>query len=252
MYNFAMKKIIEQGFTNKNKYVENGIITIEKEHNGFNHRFDYKILNELDFVPEVVEDNEKFFSSKFIEGQSLSNPTDEDLKNLGLLMRKLHMSDIKLPGNNIRRRVKEYIKKINDKYLKVEEIDQNWDEAHKVLKRMGRLNPVHNDVWNQNIVKDKDNKLWLVDWEYASMGDKHFDLAYYIESAYLDERQEAILLEAYDSTDDYKAFIDEWMPSYKLLVNWLALLWAYSLETLPFPQDKIKSRLNELKKELDK
>lgn len=243
-----MKIEIKQGFTNKNKFVEDGKITIEKTHTGFNHRFDYKILNEFDFVPNVIQDDEKVLVSDYIDGDVLSNPTDEDLKNVGLMMRKVHKSDLKLPGNNIRRRVKEYIRVINEKFLRIPEIDDNWDLAHKVLKRMGRLNPSHNDVWNQNIVKDKSNKLWLVDWEYASMGDKHFDLAYYIESSYLNEEQERLVLEAYNSLDDYEAYIEEWLPQYKLLVNWLALTWAYAQDELPFPQDKIKQRINELKK----
>jgi thiamine kinase len=33
----------------------------------------------------------------------------------------------------------------------------------------------HNDVHHRNVIDD--GKLWLVDWEYAGVGDPYFDLA---------------------------------------------------------------------------
>jgi thiamine kinase len=35
----------------------------------------------------------------------------------------------------------------------------------------------HNDIHAQNVVIDVDDRLWLVDWEYAGLGDPVFDLA---------------------------------------------------------------------------
>jgi len=44
------------------------------------------------------------------------------------------------------------------------------------------------------------------------MGDKHFDLSFFIDSSKLDERQEKVFLEAYDSHDDYKAYFEQFIP----------------------------------------
>lgn len=244
-----MKDKIHLGHTNKNKHFdESGNLVIEKNYTTFNHRLDYSATQVFDFVPRLISDNEKQMTWEYIEGDVLSNPSDEDLKALGRMLRQIHMSDIKLPGNNLRRRIKEYIRIINDKYLNVPEINEHWKDMHKLMAKMGKLNPTHNDIWWENIIKDPQGKLWIVDWEYATMGDKHFDLAYYIESALLNKEQEKIFLEAYGENDDYNAHIEEWMNEYKIFVNWITLVWAHAQETMPFPLDKIKNRLKELTK----
>ena len=243
-----MQDKIKLGHTNKEKYInEDNNLVIKKTYTGFNHKLNYELTQVFDFVPKLIKDNEELSEWQYIEGDVLNNPTDEDLKQLGRMMRQIHLSDIKLPKNNLRQRVKQYIRTVNDKYLKIDEINEHWKTMQKLMTKMGNLNPSHNDIWWENIVKDPNNKLWLVDWEYATMGDKHFDLAYYIESAKLDERQEGILLDAYGENDDYRAHIEEWMDDYKLFVNWLTLVWGYAQDELPFPMDNIKKRINELK-----
>jgi aminoglycoside phosphotransferase (APT) family kinase protein len=52
--------------------------------------------------------------------------------------------------------------------------------AAAVLAQLGpgRANALcHHDVHEQNLVTDPAGRLWLVDWEYAGMGDPVFDLA---------------------------------------------------------------------------
>ncbi len=52
--------------------------------------------------------------------------------------------------------------------------------ASVVFERLAHDAPVvlcHNDLHAQNIVFDTGNRLWLVDWEYAGLGDPVFDLA---------------------------------------------------------------------------
>jgi len=52
--------------------------------------------------------------------------------------------------------------------------------AEEVLSRLGpgRAHALcHHDVHAQNLVTDRAGRLWLVDWEYAGLGDPVFDLA---------------------------------------------------------------------------
>ena len=52
--------------------------------------------------------------------------------------------------------------------------------AGEVLSRLGpgRADTLcHHDVHAQNLVTEPDGRLWLVDWEYAGLGDPVFDLA---------------------------------------------------------------------------
>lgn len=71
-------------------------------------------------------------------------------------------------------------------------------------RRGAPLRPCHNDLLPANIVRDGE-RLWLVDWEYAGMGDPFFDLGNLAANHELDERGEGELLEAYAGAADDQA-----------------------------------------------
>jgi len=56
--------------------------------------------------------------------------------------------------------------------------------------------PCHNDLLNANFLDDGE-RLCIVDWEYAGMGDRFFDLANFSINHELDEHASAELLRAY-------------------------------------------------------
>ena len=56
--------------------------------------------------------------------------------------------------------------------------------------------PAHNDLLPANFLRDGD-RMQLIDWEYAGMGDRWFDLGNFAVNNELDDEQEAQLLEAY-------------------------------------------------------
>jgi thiamine kinase-like enzyme len=63
--------------------------------------------------------------------------------------------------------------------------------------------PCHNDLLNANFV-DGGDRLWIVDWEYAGMGDPFFDLANFAVNNGLDEAGDRELLTAYlGSAEDH-------------------------------------------------
>ena len=57
--------------------------------------------------------------------------------------------------------------------------------------------PCHNDLLTANFLLDADDRLWIVDWEYAGMGDRWFDLGNLAVNNELDEDGEERLLGAY-------------------------------------------------------
>lgn len=240
-----MKKI-ETGHTNE-VFQDGNRVLIKKNNNGLNHRIKYQHLKEFDFVPELISDSQDEQEWVFIEGETLKNPNKDDLKQLAEILRKIHTSDVKFPKNNLRTRIKRYLDEIHGKFIHIPEIEDNWRLMNNLINKMGSLNPSHNDIWWENLIKDKENKIWIVDWEYATMGDKHFDLAYYIESAQLSKDDEETFLAAYNNTEDFQAYIPQWMDRYKMFVNWLTLIWATAQDKEPFPLDGIKNRINELK-----
>jgi thiamine kinase-like enzyme len=60
--------------------------------------------------------------------------------------------------------------------------------------------PGHNDLLNANFIDDGD-RIWIVDWEYAGMSDRFFDLANFSVNHDLDAEQDRLLLSAYRSAD---------------------------------------------------
>lgn len=238
-----MNKIVVKGHTNKVKYIDGDQFVIEKTYNGFNHKIYYEKLNIFPFVPKLIKDDAEKVVFENIKGESMTTFTNDDLKQIGINLRTLHKSDLKLPNFNIRRRVQDYFKILKDKGIKVKEIDSNYNEMFKLLARMKHINPCHNDFWPQNIMKSETGKIYFVDWEYSTMGDKHYDLAYFIESARLNENQERIFLDAYNSLDDYESYIAEWLPQYRKFVIWFIVLWAHTLESMPFDIKPLLAKL---------
>ncbi len=56
--------------------------------------------------------------------------------------------------------------------------------------------PCHNDLLAANFIRGE-KQLWIVDWEYAGMGDRYFDLANFAINNELGEAGEFLLLEGY-------------------------------------------------------
>ncbi len=56
--------------------------------------------------------------------------------------------------------------------------------------------PCHNDLLNANFLDDG-ARLWLVDWEYAGMGDRFFDLANFAVNQELGPAEDGLFLRAY-------------------------------------------------------
>jgi aminoglycoside phosphotransferase (APT) family kinase protein len=55
----------------------------------------------------------------------------------------------------------------------------------------------HNDVHAQNLLFDRAGRLWLLDWEYAGLGDPMLDLASYASQQQLGEGASLLLVREY-------------------------------------------------------
>jgi thiamine kinase-like enzyme len=74
--------------------------------------------------------------------------------------------------------------------------------ADRIERRRGAYEPCpcHNDLLAANFIHDG-ARLWIVDWEYAGMGDRAFDLANFAVNNGLDDAADEALLEAYGGAD---------------------------------------------------
>jgi thiamine kinase-like enzyme len=68
------------------------------------------------------------------------------------------------------------------------------------LRGGAALRACHDDLLAANFIHDG-QRPWVVDWEYAGMGDPYFDLANFAVNNGLDEAAEAELLDAYGGGD---------------------------------------------------
>ena len=81
-------------------------------------------------------------------------------------------------------------------------VPETYEWAHEVAGRIeakrsgGAPVPCHNDLLNANFLDDGE-RLRIVDWEYAGMGDRFFDLANFSINHELDATQSETLLGAY-------------------------------------------------------
>ncbi len=94
--------------------------------------------------------------------------------------------------------------------------------------------PCHNDSLVGNWVLDKDNRLYLIDWEYSGMNEAMWDLSCLsIEADYDGDNDEALLTAYFGrpaTLDEKKYFI-----AAKLYVDFLWTLWG--LTRVPFDGD---------------
>ena len=84
-----------------------------------------------------------------------------------------------------------------------EDIDDLYDRVGAIGAATGReggiARPCHNDLWEPNLLDDG-TRVWILDWEYAGMGDAYFDLAYFAMHYTLTDAQDEALLRAYFGT----------------------------------------------------
>jgi thiamine kinase-like enzyme len=85
-------------------------------------------------------------------------------------------------------------------------VPADFDWAHELAARIEQARagaapkPCHNDLLNANFLDDGE-RLCIVDWEYAGMGDPYFDLANFSINHELDEAARRDLLDAYGTED---------------------------------------------------
>ncbi|MHA3845961.1 phosphotransferase family protein [Mycoplasma sp. VS276A1] len=232
------KELIEVGHTNISYKTDHNTMLQTKIRNKFNHKVDYSQLRKLDFVPKLIKDDENEVEWEWIRTQPLVFNKDT-LKQIADDFKTLHNSDLKFPKTNVASRVKEYRKILNERGIKIDVIDEYYKRINLILKNSEANRPLHNDLYLDNILLSKEGKIYFIDWEYCSMGDKHFDLAYFICGAFLNEEQERYFLDCYDT------YWEEYLIQQKILVYYLTILWDNAQEVKPFDDSHCIAKLKE-------
>ena len=158
----------------------------------------------LGIGPEVVEfvEPEGWLVTRFIEGEI---PSVERMREPAMLARvavalRAYHDGPEIPGTFDSFRVVEaYRRTALDRGGTVPD---TYEWAHEIAGRIEARRaaeepvPCHNDLLNANFLDDGE-RLRIVDWEYAGMGDRFFDLANFSINHELDATQSEALLGAY-------------------------------------------------------
>jgi thiamine kinase-like enzyme len=80
-----------------------------------------------------------------------------------------------------------------------------WDAARLAERIAGAVRgqgehalvPCHDDLLGANVLVEREGRVWLVDWEYAGMGDRYFDLGNLSINNGFTEHDDRALLSAY-------------------------------------------------------
>ena len=174
---------------------------------GIDRRAEYRaatVAAELGVGPEVVAfvEPEGYLVTRYVEGtpvppEEMRRP--ETLRETAALLRRVH-DGRPFPGRFDAFRVVEAYRA--SAVAHGVEVPADYERAKAIADRieaaLGRRDeaPCHNDLLNANFIRGPEG-IRLVDWEYAGMGDRFFDLANFSVNHELDEKHARILLEAY-------------------------------------------------------
>ena len=203
------------GITNSNYRVDTGgesfvlrIAGANTELLGITREHEYAAnlaAGELGIAPEVVYmiRPEGYLITRFISArpfppEEITQP--DNIRRVMEVVHKIH-SMPEIPGTfSVFRTVEEY-GKIARRYKvqfpeKFDWLMERTHEAEAALMTDSKpLRPCHNDLLNANFMID--DRIYVLDWEYAGMGDIFFDLANFSDHHELTDEQDHWLLECY-------------------------------------------------------
>lgn len=201
------------------------ILTIQALHSGFNHHI-HKVVCEnmlviarqakgpeaqqalqlqqelahIGITAEVFDDDNNLAIMQFIDGVHPAPDfwQSNTLETLSVLLTTLHQYRPTHPTETLT--LKPYIKhyidsaNLNNEHTALCQLAENKLEALYQLPLS--LGLCHHDLNPKNLIIEGD-KIWLIDWEGANIGDRFFDLASFIIEQQLDSTNERLFLQHY-------------------------------------------------------
>jgi thiamine kinase-like enzyme len=174
-----------------------------------------RVAAELGLAPEVVAflEPDGYLVTRFVDGEV----GRVDVPQVGAALRRLHDGP-PIPSRFDSFRVVETYRAIAEGRGVASPSRYGWaaEIAHRIAqhRRGAPVLPCHNDLLNANFIADE-NRLWIVDWEYAGMGDPFFDLGNFAVNHELDADGERLLLESYGSGDAEALILMRFMSDFR-------------------------------------
>jgi len=215
------------GITNKNYKItvdeESFVLRLggnETKYLGIDRKVEYdcsRLAAQIGVAPEPIAfiEPEGFILARFISGRGIPAEEigdEENIKRVLESMKAYHALDL-FPGSFSPFRVaEEYARTARNFKVKLpDKMDWYLEKSSEIEKAMYereplQLRPCHNDLLNGNFIDDG-NRIRILDWEYAGMGDIFFDLGNFAIQHEFNDEQDEILMKIYfaDPTDSQRA-----------------------------------------------
>lgn len=173
--------------------------------------------------------------SRFIENAETLSPDSAkrhaNMKLTTSILRKLHSSTKPMPT---RFDVYNEIEKYHNLVVKYgvahyEDYDATRERVYALqglLETLDvKLTPCHNDLVAENLIKSREDKMYLIDWEYAGMNDPMWDLAAHIIECDFSEEDEARFLSLYFNGEPEEKYIKRVLIN-KIFQDFLWSIWT--------------------------
>jgi len=161
----------------------------------------------------LLDEEKHLMICDYIEGEHRYKLDQQSLKKLGLALKKLHKVKLQQQGQTFKGSFKYKDKKVY--------------EAFNTLKRFKPEYVLgHNDLHPKNILFGQ--KIQFIDWEYAGVSDRYFDLAAIIIEFKLNAQDEKSFLRSYFSHNQSPNYIK--LNAYKIIYKTLWTVWFSKLE----------------------
>ena len=220
-------KELTGGITNKNYKItvdeESFVLRLggnETKYLGIDRKVEYdcsRLAAQIGVAPEPIAfiEPEGFILARFISGRGIPAEEigdEENIKRVLESMKAYHALDL-FPGSFSPFRVaEEYARTARNFKVKLpDKMDWYLEKSSEIEKAMYereplQLRPCHNDLLNGNFIDDG-NRIRILDWEYAGMGDIFFDLGNFAIQHEFNDEQDEILMKIYfaDPTDSQRA-----------------------------------------------
>jgi thiamine kinase-like enzyme len=174
-----------------------------------------RVAADLGLGPEVVAfvEPEGYLVTRYLEGEV----GKVDLDRVGAALRRLHDGPTLPARVDSFRVVEAYRATAHERGIAVPSAYTHAKEIAGQIERRRSgttFRPCHNDLLSANFIDDG-TRLWLVDWEYAGMGDPFFDLGNFAVNNALGEEGENELLAAYGSDDGEALVLMRFMSDFR-------------------------------------
>ena len=207
---------LEGGITNRNFLVEHGNdkffvrLGVDIPEHGvyrFNELAASKAAHKCGISPEVVYAETGAMVLRFINGKTLESENLRDistLKKVVPLLKTCHQQmPLYLSGSSLLfwvfQVIRGYVNTLKEsKSRMIQKLSHFQEINHELEKTVGTINLFYgqNDLLSGNFLEDN-NRLWLVDWDYAGFNSPLFDLANLASNNEYAEGLERELLEMY-------------------------------------------------------